>query len=288
MDPVLEAKRLRVDLDGVPTIDGLSFVTTGERVLVLAGPDVLFLACGGMVQPRHGELLVCGLSPAAAIAGRVMGAAPLDPPLPPGWKGREYVVWSARLSGASKRDAVARADDALARLRLGPMADVRLRQAALPVRRAVVLAAALATGATTILMQDPLRGLAEDVARAFARTLLRATEGLRTVVFAARASLASPISIDADEALIVDGGAVLGQGAPGEVAARERTFAIRLHGSGASFAEGAEKFGARVSQQGARWIVTLGESLALRDILDAAEASNTVVLELRPLTHAFA
>ena len=193
-NPVLEAKGLRVDVDGVPKVDSLTLTTTGDRVLVLAGPGALFQASAGMVQPRHGEILVDGLSPRSAVEQRLMASAPLDPPLPPSWKLREYVLWSARLAGLSKGDADAASVDVIDRLKLQALASMRLRLVATPARRAVVVAAALATGATTLLLEDPLRGLPEDAARGLARALVRATAGLRTVIFAARASLSSPLS----------------------------------------------------------------------------------------------
>ncbi len=287
-NPLLEAKGLRVDVGGTPEVDGLTLSTTGDRVLVLAGPAVLFQASAGMVTPSHGELLVEGLSPQAAIEQGVMVGAPLDPPLPPSWTVREYVTWSGRLAGDSKADAAAVAEDVLEGLKLGPLADTRLRHASLVIRRAVVVAASLATGPTTLLLEDPLRGLPEDTARGLARTLVRATAGLRMAIFAARASLASPVSIDADEALVLDGSTVVGQGAPAEVAARDRSYAIRLHGPGESFAALAAKRGVRVAGRGVRWTVDLGASLEVRDLLEVAAASHTVILELRPLAHAFA
>jgi ABC-type multidrug transport system ATPase subunit len=286
--PVLEAARVRVDVDGVPQLDGLSFETTGDRVLVLAGPTALFGASAGMLEPRHGELLTGGLSPRVAMRQNAMAVAPLDPPLPPSWTARQYVVWSSRLAGHARPDADRHAADSLAKLKLDALADARLRRAPLHVRRALTVAAALATGATTLFFEDPLRGLTEDVARAFARVLLRGTSGLRTVIFAARASLASPLAIDADEVLVVDGSRVVAQGAPAEVAGRERSYTLRLHGRGASFARVAEQRGARVSGHGAHWTIDLGESLETSDILDVAAASDTVILELRPLAHAFA
>jgi ABC-type multidrug transport system ATPase subunit len=285
--PVLEAVRLRVDAFGVPEVDGLTFETTGDRVLVLAGPRALFQAAAGLVKPRHGQLLTDGVAPDVALQRRVAAGAPLDPALPPSWTAREYVAWSARLVGHAKRDAEGLADDALGRMKLLSYAAVRLRHVPLPARRALVIAAALATGATTLFLEDPLRGMAEDAARTFARILLRATSGLRTVVFSPRTSLASPLAIDADEAVILDGRNVLAQGAPAEVAARDRSYALRLHGGGPDFARIAEKRGARVSRRGATWTVDLGENLRPNDLLDVAAASGAVILELRPLAHAF-
>ena len=44
----------------------------------------------------------------------------------------------------------------------------------------------------------------------------------------------------------------------------------------------------RVAGRGSRWTVDLGASLEVRDLLKVAAASHTVILELRPLNHAFA
>jgi ABC-type multidrug transport system ATPase subunit len=284
--PLLHLSRARIDVDGVPEVDGLSLETTGDRVLVLGAAPALFEAAAGLRALRHGELRVRGEDALLAVRGATSASAPLDPPLPPRWTVREYVSWSARLAGRAKQDANESAGDAIGRMKLEALRDTFLKNA-LEARRAIVVAAALATGAATILLEDPLRGMPNDAARGFARILARATVDVSTVVFAARVSLASPLAIDADEALVVHGSQVVGQGAPAEVAARDRTYAIRLHGRGAAFARLAEERGARVAGAGSLWTVDLGEGLRTSDLLDMALRSNTVVLELRPLAHAF-
>jgi ABC-2 type transport system ATP-binding protein len=284
---VLEGAKLRVDIGGAPAIDGLSFETTGERLMVLASPPALFQAAAGQVAPKQGTLRVGGLAPAIAVAERQLAAAPLDPPLPPAFSARQYVTWSARLAGYDRRDAEGQASSALESLKLTSIAGVRLRPLAPEARRAVVVAAALATGATTLLLEDPLTGLREDVARTFGRTLVRATASLRLVVFAARTSLSSPLATDADEALVFDRGHVVAQGAPAEVASRDRSFAVKLHGPSTAFARLAEQRGARVAGHGSDWTVDLGPALQTSDLFDVAGASGTVVLELRPLGYAF-
>jgi ABC-type multidrug transport system ATPase subunit len=288
MRPVLEALRLRVDVDGVPQVDGLSFTTTGDRVVILAGPPALFQAAAAMTRPRHGELRCAGVTPAEAIEQRLMAGAPLDPPMPPSWTPSDYVTWSARLSGQPTGAAERLAREALAKLKLESLRSVRLRHVPLPARRAVSVAAALATGATTLLLEDPVCGLTEDAARSLARLVVRGTEGVRTVLFAARASLTSPLAMDADEALVLDGSRLLSQGAPGEVALQDRSYALRLHRGGPAFGELAERRGVHVTGHGASWVVDLGATLQLSDVLDVAAAANAIVIDLRPLGRAFA
>jgi ABC-type multidrug transport system ATPase subunit len=289
MRPLLEVVRVRVDVGGVPQVDGLSFTTTGERVLVLAAPRALFEAAAALTGVRHGELLVSGVLPRVAVSRGLVASAPLGLPLPPSWSALEYVTWSARLAGHRAQDSDDLARRSLRDLKLDAIAGVRLRLVPLAARRALGVAAAVATGAATLLLEDPLRDLPDDAARSLARTVVRATEGLRTVIFAPRSSLASPLSIDADEVIVLGANSVMAQGAPAEVAARDRTYSLRVHGRGASFAQLAEARGARVSGRGSLWTVDLGSSpLAPTDILDMAAASDTVVLDLRPLSYSFA
>jgi ABC-type multidrug transport system ATPase subunit len=288
MVPLLQTTSLRVDVDGGPEVDGLDLETRGEKVLVLAGPRALFQAAAGLLRSRRGTILTAGMAPQAAIESAAVAAAPLDPPLPPRWRASEYVVWSARLAGLPRADAQAATVEALARLKLEAEARTAIRALSVPARRRLVVAGALATGAGTLLLEDPLRSLPDEAGRELARTLTRATSERHTLLFAAQASLVSPVALAADEVLIVDGRRVLGQGDPAEVAARGRVYAVRVHSRGVAFAEAAERRGLRVAGGGTRWTVELGSSCDLGDLLDVASTARAVILELSPVHHAFA
>jgi len=235
VEPLLTATTLRVDAGGVPAIDGLSLRTTGERVLLLGAARALFEAAAGLRGIARGKLLVEGTAPSVAIRAGAAACAPLDPPLPRLWTVAQYVTWSARLAGHGRSAATSLAGEALERLQLASLARTKLGVAPLSVRRGTGVAAAMATGATTLLVEDPLPGLADEAARPFARVLSRALDGRRSAVFAARISLDSPLALAADEALVVDGSRVVAQGAPAEIAAADRTVVVRLHGNAAAF-----------------------------------------------------
>jgi ABC-type multidrug transport system ATPase subunit len=287
MPPVLQLSRLRVDEGGRAQVDGLSLETAGERVLLLAGPSALFRAAAGIDKPRHGTLLSFGLPVDEAVRAGLLAGAPCDPPLPPSWRVKEYLEWSARLVGRTKDETAALVESALGRMKLEDAAETRLRSLPLLARRSLSVAAALATGARTVLVEDPMRGLSEEAARTFARLLVRGTAELSLVVFAGRISLSSPLAMDADEALVLEGSTVLAQGAPAEVAARDRSYSVRLHGPLAPFVALAEQRGARVTSRGAAATVDLGASLEVTDLLDVAMSTGTVILELRPVARAF-
>jgi ABC-2 type transport system ATP-binding protein len=294
MATLFAVSNLRVDAGGCPAIDGLTLATTGDRVLVLGAARALFEAAAGLRRARRGDILIEGVSPEAAARGGIAACAPLDPPMPPAWTSLQYVTWSARLAGHARATARALALAAVERMQLDRLAQTRLGPAALASRRGTVLAAAIATGAHTLLIEDPLTGLLPEAARPFARVIARALNAgdYRAVVFAGRIPLESPLALAADEALVVDGAQVSAQGAPAELATRDRTLALRVHGDAAAFARGVEAGGgtAQVTAGTPAPVhvrVELGP-LAARDLLRIAATSQAVVVELRPLARAFA
>jgi ABC-type multidrug transport system ATPase subunit len=290
--PTLASSHLRVDVGGVPAIDGLTLASTGDHVLVLGAARALFEAAAGLRRVSRGVLLIEGMMPSEAIRARVAACAPLDPPLPGKWTILQYAAWSARLAGHDRATAAALATEALARMQIESKAATRLEGAALAVRRAVVLAAALATGAATLLVEDPVAGLPGDTAHLLARATARAHDDRRTAIFAARVPLESPLALAADEAIVIDGSQVTVQGPPAEIAAAEGTFALRVQGN-------VEEFQRAVEARGGRTQVAIGAPapvhmrvdlgpLVAGDLLRIAAESDTVVIELRPLARPFA
>jgi ABC-2 type transport system ATP-binding protein len=285
---LLSTSVVRIDEAGVPAVDGLTLASTGDRVLVLGAPSALFAAAAGQRPASRGDVRVEGALPLDAARRRIVASAPLDPPLPPRWTARQYVTWSARIAGHGRSQAGELAAEALARTRVEAVADARLGQAALAARRATVIAAALATGATTLLLEDPLSGLPPESATAFARVVVRACADRRTATFAGRVPLESPLALEADEAIVVAWSRVAAQGAPGEIAAAERSFAVRVIGDVEAFARAVEQRGGRIlSDRVGQMSVALGP-LGTRDLVRIAGDTNATVLELRPISVAFA
>lgn len=298
MHPLLAASSLRIDVGGVPAIDGLTVDTTGERVLVLGAARALFEAAAGLRRTARGSLRIDGAEAIEACRACLATGAPLDPPMPPGWTVAQYVTWSARLAGRGRAEARAMASEALERMQLASVAGHRLRGAAKAVRRGTVVAAALATGAPGLLVDDPLAGLPDDAARAFGRVLDRALAGRRAVVFAGRVPLESPLALGSDEAIVVDGARVLARGAPAEIAAAERAYALRVLGDVDAFVRAVRARGGRAEPTAGapppvhvRVELESGASappLTARDLLGLAAEAGAVVLELRPLARSFA
>jgi ABC-2 type transport system ATP-binding protein len=293
---LVAASEIRVDANGVAVLDGITLTSTGEWVLMLGAPRALFEAAAGLRAVMRGTLRVAGVVAADAARTGVATGAPLDPPLPPRWTVREYVTWSARLSGHARGAAEALATQAIERLDLGQYASARLGPVAVPIRRGTVLAAALASDARVLLIEDPTVGLADDVAHAFARRIARAVEGRRVIFFAARIPLESPLALAADEAFVLRGSQLAAQGAPAEIAAAERSFSLAVAGDVRAFASALVAEGASLlapipdeaaSKGGARLAVRLGP-LGTSDVLRIAASHQATVVELRPIAAAFA
>jgi ABC-type multidrug transport system ATPase subunit len=295
VQPLLASSSLRVDVGGTSAVDGLSLATTGDRVLVLGAARALFEAAAGLRVSARGELRVADHDPVDAVRAGIAAGAPLDPPLPSSWTVRHYVVWSARIAGNDRAAARALADDAIDRMKLASHSKRKLGDAATAARRGAVIAAALATGAGVLLVEDPIAALPADTARSFARIVVRALSDRRTAVFAPRVALDSPIALAAEEAIVIDGSRVAAQGAPAEIAAGESAFVLKIGGDARAFVSAAEAQGARLLGAGDARLdprrdaitIDLG-GLRTLDVLRIAASSNAVVLELRPLSRAFA
>jgi ABC-type multidrug transport system ATPase subunit len=292
VEPLVASSSLRVDVAGVPAIDGISLTTTGRWVLVLGAARALFEAASGLRAVAHGDLRTSGLPPLEAARRGLSACAPLDPPMPPRWTVRQYVMCSTRLAGQARALAETSANDAMERLELAAFESTRLGVAPTALRRAAVLAGALATGAALLLIEDPVAGLLPEGARSLARVVAKAIGDRKAVFFCARVPLESPIALAADEAVVVHGSQVVAQGAPAEIAADERTVALRLAGDIRAFTEALRRQGGQLlnssgSSSPAHVSVQLG-TLRTRDLFQIAESCNAVVLELRPLASAFA
>jgi ABC-type multidrug transport system ATPase subunit len=284
--PVLDADDVRIDSDDVAVCDGLTLRTRGERVLVLGTPRVFFEATTGLARIIRGALSVGGVPASDAVRRRIIAGAAMDPPTPPRWTVTEYVQWSARIAGVSRADAPALAAKAIAMLQLGPMATTPTSRLVPHARRATVVAAALATGASVIALDDPLGGLPDEIARSYGKVLAEALRDRRWIVFAPRMPLASPLALEADEAIIGAATGVEMQGPPAEIAAAERRFIGRIQGSLEAVLPELALRGASASANGAHLIVDLGPEMTTSELFEICDRADVGVIQLVPVSHA--
>ena len=288
--PILEARDLRLDEGRHVVVEGLSFASNGDKVLVFGTSAPLLRAATGELPVRRGQLLVVGRDPTAAARSNVAAIAPLDPLLPPAFTPTGYVEWSARLATNDARVAKKQAETAIHALMLASVEKTPLARCVTTARRATVIAAALATGATTILLEDPTHGLEDDAARGFAKLVTKALANVRWALFAARIPLESPLALEADDALVLGSSEVLAQGFPAELAAREKRFSIVVNGDARAFAEALTAHGYTTIGAPPRLLVDLGDGAdsGTKDLFALALLHGVTIVELSPVAGALA
>ncbi len=286
--PLLAAADLRIDVDGTPAIDGLSFETSGSRALVLGASRALFGAVAGVVSVSRGSLRVSGLSPGEAVGKAAIAAAPLDPQMPKEWTPRNAITWAAKMSGQAPKLAASSADAAISLLHLESIADLPLGSAMLAGRRAAMVACAVATGAGTVLLESPLADLDAESASFLADVIAKALAEKSWIVFSGRIPLTSALALAADEAIVVFGSTVLLRGTPSEVATAGRRTMIRVAGDVGALHRALGERGASVEACSAELLtVELPEGGTTLDLVRIAEENNAVLLEMHPLSRTF-
>jgi len=290
--PLLTTKDLRID---VAAIDGLTLASSDEasRVVVVGAPRALFEATCGIAKPSRGSIAVQGIACGEAMARGIVAGAPVDPKMPADWSAIDYAAWSARLCGIAKGEARARAVAALERIGIRDEARAPLGRATPATRRATSIAAALATGARVIALEDPTASLDDDAAHAVARHAVRAMEGRAWILFAARAPLGSELVAQCAEALVIAGSACIDRGPPAVLASRARTYAVDAHGNVDALAAKLASRVLRVESRlmataSARFVVELADGETTSALFACAEEVGAVVVELRPIARAFA
>jgi ABC-type sulfate/molybdate transport systems ATPase subunit len=229
---------------------------------------------------------VRGVDVSEAARTGIVAGAPLDPPLPPKWTVADYVTWSSRLGGHGASAARRLAREAIGLVQLEGMAGQTLERLIPHARRGVVLAAALATDAAVLVLEDPLAALPEEVARAWARIVVKALVDRAWIVVAARVALTSPLAMSANEALIVSSTRVDAQGPPAEIALTDRRFALRIHGPLDVLGARLGERGARLDVQGAQVLLDLGPTLTTAELLGLCAEAEATVVEMVPVARA--
>ena len=298
---LLSASEARIAIDGVTAIERLTLESRGDHVAIAGEPRALMAAITGvpLADPSAqdgdppGEALVVAGS--LSIAGHdvaerahlaTIGAAPLDPPLPPAFTAIEYVAWSARLAGSPPRAARDLAEAALARIALADARKKKLNALSWPERRALSLAQAIVMGPDVLVAESPLASLEGAAAAYVMRALLAASEGRRAIVSIARldeGSAEGALARGASHLVVLAGGEVAVEGAPADLFAASKivSLLVRTH---------VEPLRAELAARGielhggpARFSARLPAGATPRDILVAASAARSAVLELIPV-----
>jgi ABC-type multidrug transport system ATPase subunit len=215
--PLLAAQDLRIDVGGAIAIERASFSSRGQSVAILGDEHGILSAIAGGADIRAGTLSILGIEAGegAHLRSNLVGIAAVDPPLPPRWTAREYLVWGARLGGADRVTAARDAALALAEFSLESTAGQHLDALSLADRRVLVLAQAVIARPAVLVASTPLSGLGGREAAYVASAWATACRGRRWIVSLSNlyvGSAESMVAQSADDVLLFSSGRLVRQG----------------------------------------------------------------------------
>jgi len=217
--PALEVAALAKRYGATHALRGVDLVVgEGELVGLLgpngAGKSTLVKSACGLVRPTSGTVRVCGAPAGSPPARRALGyLAELF--RFPGWtSGDELLVLHQRLAG-SDGGAAERAE-LLALVGLGDAADRRVETMSKGMQQRLGIAQALVGGPRLLLLDEPTSAL-DPAGRRIVRELLEELRR-RGVSVLLNTHLLSEVERVCDRVAIIDGGELLAEGRPDELA----------------------------------------------------------------------
>ncbi|EYF04052.1 ABC transporter ATP-binding protein [Chondromyces apiculatus] len=302
LPPLFEAHEVRIAVDDVVAIEGLTCATHGDRLLctgetqallgVLLGVPLAARGRRGAGEPEGearvvaGTLRLAGREVGRAAHRSIAGGAMLDPPLPVAWTAEAYVSWSAKLGGGPARAGRDLARAALTKVGLGHAALRQIGGLSLHERRALGLAAAVALSPAVVVLEDPLSGLDGSAAAFVMAAVAAVTEGRQALISVGHLRMSGATGAllqGATDLLVLAEGALVFAGAPAEVSEGRRVYALVTRGQVERLREALEGRGLGVRGGTTRLLVTLREGMTTRDIVAAAAEARAPLLEMVPV-----
>ena len=220
----LEVDRLSVRFGGVRAVHDLSFAAVPGEILGLIGPNgagktTVFNLVTGFVRPSGGEVrldgrALTGLKPHAVARQGVARPFQIVKPFA-GVSVRENVTLAAFLRHPARRDAEARAGEALGQVGLAPRADEPAGQLTLMDQKRLEVARALATDPRVLLLDEPMGGLTPAEVDVAAALVLGVREGGVTVILVEHVMKA--IMRISDRVVVMSQGEKIADGPPATV-----------------------------------------------------------------------
>jgi lipopolysaccharide export system ATP-binding protein len=168
LEPILEAHGLVKAYRGVRVVDGVSFEVGAGEVVGLLGPNgagktTSFRMTVGLVRPDAGEVHLagreCSRMPMFRRARLGMGYLPQEPSVFRRMSVRDNLLAVLEAMPYGRRRRRARADQLLAELDLGALADQRADTLSGGERRRLEISRALASEPSILLLDEPFAGI---------------------------------------------------------------------------------------------------------------------------------
>lgn len=225
---------LRVDLE-VPGRVRARFDAAAGEVVALVGPNgagksSLISALAGLIGAHGHALTPIDDLLTVPAEGRSVGLAPQSGLLFPHLDARANVAYGLRARGTKRAQAHRVADQWLARFGIAEFSRRRPSQLSGGQAQRVVIARALATDPTLLLLDEPSAGLDLGAATTLRIELARHLTAFTGVTLLVTHTASDAIAL-ADRVLVFEGGEIVQDGTPAELAARPATpHAARLMG----------------------------------------------------------
>jgi ABC-2 type transport system ATP-binding protein len=247
-----------------PGVTGLLGANGSGKTTLLG----LFL---GLTKPDSGRIQVLGLDPdkaGASVRARV-GYSPEHHLLPPDVKAYDFVRHIAVLHGLPRRDATARASDALFQVGLGeerlrPIGTMSTGQ-----RQRVKLAQAIVHDPVMVLLDEPTEGL-DPVQRDDMLALIRRIGGDFGIHVVLSSHVLEEVERVADHAVILHRGKVIAAGTLDDLRLSGRGMVLELDGDSALVIEALQRSGCSVIIEGLTLLISRGDDDVadlVRDVL---------------------
>jgi ABC-2 type transport system ATP-binding protein len=285
--PLLAAHDLRIDLGGAIAIERASFTSHGNAIALLGDEHGILSALAGAAHIRAGSLSIVGtdVGDGAHLRSNQVGIAPLDPPLPPQWTPRDYLIWGSRLAGADRNTAGRDAAAALAEFGLEAVAGQKLESLALTERRVLVLAQAVIAKPAVLVAPAPLSGLGGREAAFVAGAWTAASRGRKWIVSLSNLYLGSAESVlaqAADDVLLFSSGRLVRQGKLDRIENGAVGYTITVRSKIDELRTALRARGIELTGGPPRFFVELPKEMKAQDLLALSAEIGAPIVELVP------
>lgn len=184
MTILLEVANLNKSFAAMHAVKDLSFTMKRGRCTALLGPNgagktTTLRMLAGLLSPSSGEIR---FADGQRDVRAMIGYLPQSPAFYGWMSGREYLVYAARLSGASSRDARARADELLGRVGLLDARHRRIAGYSGGMKQRLGIAQAMIHRPALVMLDEPVSAL-DPIGRREVLEMLRELKRDTTVLF---------------------------------------------------------------------------------------------------------